>query len=94
MLRGRPLPFPALRDREQNLKDVSRLGIEHDYMDPEASVYALKKAKECGLSEEALRKTFIAVVKHLDEISRKHGRAAICEFVDSVEQRVLRAARN
>jgi hypothetical protein len=65
-----------------------------DYMDSEAGYYALKKAKECGLSEEALRKTFMAVVKRLDEISRKHGRAAVCEFVDSVEQRVLRAARN
>ncbi len=65
-----------------------------DYMDSEAGYYALKKAKECGLSEEAIRKTFMVAVKRLDEISRKHGRAAVCEFVDSVELRVLRAARN
>jgi hypothetical protein len=65
-----------------------------DYMDSEAGYYALKKAKECGLSEEALKKTFVDVVKRLDEISRKRGRAAVCEFVDSIEVRVLQAARN
>jgi hypothetical protein len=58
-----------------------------DYMDSEAGYYALKKAKECDLSEEALKKTFVDVVKRLDEISRKRGRAAVCEFV-------LQAARN
>lgn len=45
------------------------------------------------MSEEAIRKTFMVAVKRLDEISRKHGRAAVCEFVDSIELRVLRATR-
>jgi hypothetical protein len=39
----------------------------------EAGYYALKMTKECGLSEEALKKTFMGIVKRLDD-SRKHGR--------------------
>jgi hypothetical protein len=39
----------------------------------EAGYYALKMTKECGLSEKALKKTFMGIVKRLDD-SRKHGR--------------------
>jgi hypothetical protein len=65
-----------------------------DYMDSDAGYYALKKAKECGMSEEASNKMFTAGAKRLDDISRKQGHVAVCEFVESVEQQVLRAARN
>jgi hypothetical protein len=65
-----------------------------DYMDSDAGYFALKRAKECDMSEEASNKMFMVGAKRLDEISRKHGHAAVCEFVDSVEQQVLRAARN
>jgi hypothetical protein len=58
----------------------------------EAGYYALKMTKECGLSEEALKKTFMGIVKRLDD-SRKHGRTAVCEFVDSIELRVLHPAQ-
>jgi hypothetical protein len=65
-----------------------------DYMDSDAGYYALKKAKECGISEEASNKMFMAGAKRLDDISRKQGQVAVCRFVESIEQQVLRAVRN
>jgi hypothetical protein len=48
--------------------------------------------KKYGLSEEALKKTFMGIVKPLDD-SRKHGRTVVSESVDSIELRVLHPAR-
>ncbi len=60
-------------------------------MDSTAGYYALEQTKKCNPTEPEIRKTFMAVVRQLEDISRKHGRAAVCEFVDTVEQRVLDA---
>jgi hypothetical protein len=69
---------------------------KRDYLDSKAGLFALEKSRECAanMNEDAMKKVITGAMHEVDKIARQYGRAGACDFVDAIEQEVLKAANN
>jgi hypothetical protein len=64
-----------------------------DYMDSEEGLAALEGAKRCPMSDSDMKVKARSATLSLDNIAKRQGRAAVCQFVETIAHEVRREMR-
>jgi hypothetical protein len=62
-------------------------------MDSEEGLAALEGAKRCPMSDSDMKVKARSATLSLDNIAKRQGRAAVCQFVETIAHEVRREMR-
>ncbi|NTF59420.1 hypothetical protein G6L12_31395 [Agrobacterium rhizogenes] len=63
-----------------------------DYIDTPAGVYALSMSRQCAqsMNDAQIKDAFMKTANQIDNIAKKKGRSAVCNWMDGLEREVKR----